>query len=205
MTIAVPAQKKFKAINQLKLIISKKKATILSIQRLTATLNFLNKAIVPGRAFTRRMYNKLTFVDKEGRKLKQHYHVALDREFIQDCKVWLTFLEMKDHISSKLCRPFLDLHVTETSETLDFYSDASASKRLGMGAIFGNHYLVKAWDNNFIDKFNPSIQFLEMYALVVAVLTWGHALANMRVEIFCDNIGVHAILWTNTAQAVNTV
>ena len=55
-SLSIPEDKRQKALNQLISIINKKKATIKEIQCLTGLLNFLNKAIIPGRAFTRRMY-----------------------------------------------------------------------------------------------------------------------------------------------------
>ena len=54
--IAIPIEKIIKDINLLQWAINKKKVNIKFVQQLTGTLNFLNKAIVPGRAFTRGMY-----------------------------------------------------------------------------------------------------------------------------------------------------
>ena len=186
-TLTVPIDKKNKAINLLKLAVSKKKVTVLTIQKLTGTLNFLNKAIVPGRAFTRGMYKTISMVNNQGRQLKQHHHVSLDRSFIEDCNTWLSFLN-SEHPASKLCRPFLDWNRKQTSDTLQFYSDASGG--IGLGAVFENRYIVATWPHEFLEINQPSIQFLELYALVAAVLTWGNLLANMRVEIFCDNTSV---------------
>ena len=90
--IAIPLDKIIKAANLIQLAISKHKVTIKFIQQLTGTLNFLNKAIVPGRAFTRGMYRHLRITDKKGRLLKDHHHTYLCSQFIQDCKVWLGFL-----------------------------------------------------------------------------------------------------------------
>ena len=177
LTLAVPDDKRIKADKLLQWAIEKRKVTIHFVQKLTGTLNFLNKAIVPGRAFTRKMYQKLTITDNCGRKLKQFHHINLDKEFIQDCMAWREFL--KNQVSAKLCRPFLDWKRFETLVTLNFYSDASASKKKGMGAIFGNHYIFKQWNKSFITELKPSIQFLELYALVAAVVTWGERLQNM--------------------------
>ena len=51
--LCVLVEKKTKAINQINYILSKRTATIKEIQSLTGLLNFLNRVIVPGRAFTR--------------------------------------------------------------------------------------------------------------------------------------------------------
>ena len=56
--------------------------------------------------------------------------MSLNKEFIQDCKVWLQFLGNADNV--KLCRPFLDFSDAEQSTILNFYSDASKNENLGM-------------------------------------------------------------------------
>ena len=60
--LAVPEQKRTKALNQLCSLIDKKKATVKELECLAGLLNFLHRAIVPGRAFTRRMYSKFAGV-----------------------------------------------------------------------------------------------------------------------------------------------
>ena len=188
-TLGVPQDKRNKAIGLIRWMINKKNATILNIQRLTGILNFLHRAIVPGRTFTRRMYDKLTWCDNKGNKLKQFHHIRLDREFIEDCKVWLNFLEEYSNSYSNLCHPFIDLNKTIEAETLNFYSDSLASEKLGMGTIFDNHWIVAAWGKDFILDNKPCIQFLELYALVAAIFTWKDRLRNMRIRVYCDNIG----------------
>ena len=57
--IIVPSDKVTKATNYLRFAIENRKVTVKFIQLLTRILNFLNRAIMPGRAFTRGMYGKL--------------------------------------------------------------------------------------------------------------------------------------------------
>ena len=52
LTLSIPLEKKNKALNLLNTAIDKRKVTIKFMQKLTGTLNFLNRVIVPGRAFT---------------------------------------------------------------------------------------------------------------------------------------------------------
>ena len=73
--ISIPLEKIIKATNLLLWAINKRKVKIKFIQQITGTLNFLQKAIVPGRAFTRCMYSKLKLMDAKNRPLKQHHHV----------------------------------------------------------------------------------------------------------------------------------
>ena len=81
-TLSLPLDKKEKAKYMLELCIKNKKATVKQIQSLTGLLNFLNRVIVPGRAFTRRLYFA---IHSQTGALKQHHHVSLSRDFREDC------------------------------------------------------------------------------------------------------------------------
>ena len=47
-TLSIPMEKRNKAVQLIQTAISKRKVTVHFIQKLTGTLNFLNRAIVPG-------------------------------------------------------------------------------------------------------------------------------------------------------------
>ena len=184
LTLSLPLDKRSKAINLLNYAIEKKKVTIHFVQKLTGTLNFLNRAIVPGRAFTKSMYKKLTLKDSKGNKLKKHHHVYLNKSFIQDCRVWLQFLSHAD--DTRLCRPLVDFDDKAGARILSFTSDASRNGKLGMGAVFNHRWLMMQWPVGFVDKYDPSIEFLELYAVVVALLRWRRDkdLHNGRITIW---------------------
>ena len=64
-------------------MVDKKKATVKELQCLCGYLNFIGKAVFPGRTFTRRMYAKFSSVinvtgapkNSYTYKLKQHHYV----------------------------------------------------------------------------------------------------------------------------------
>ena len=88
--IAIPMEKKTKIIKQLQNAINKKKMIIKHLQSLAGSLNFLCKAIVPGRVFTRHLYAKIPgnmYCLQQQKKLKHYHHVNLDKEFRDDCYV----------------------------------------------------------------------------------------------------------------------
>ena len=152
--LSIPVEKRIKAMNVLKWFIENKKATIKQIQVLTGLLNFLSKALIPGRAFTRRMYAKVCTQDKKGNPLKDHHHVKIDEEFKHDCSVWLTFLEKEESNQQMLCRPFIDIDTFQTVKTLNFYSDASG--KIGFGAVFEKRWLHELWNSKFWKKIQVS-------------------------------------------------
>ena len=59
-TISLLIDKIHKAEHMLNYLMNKKKATVAELERLAGFLNFLNKAIVPGRTFMHRMYTKFS-------------------------------------------------------------------------------------------------------------------------------------------------
>ena len=204
MLIAVPEEKHQKAIYLLNRMQSKKKATIRDLQVLCGYLNFLNKAIYPGRAFTRRMYAKYAAhwdkksSGKKGNKqcnpwktykLKPYHHVRLDKEFKIDCSIWLSFLQ-DSSFTNVVNRPMLDINRYVTSEQISYYSDASAAPELGYGCVYKQRWVYGKWPEGFVKRCDPSIEFLELYALVIGLFTWQEKLANCRIIIFCDNKAV---------------
>ena len=194
--LVVPEDKRLKTITELQRMIHKRSATIKEIQGLTGLLNFLNKAITLGRAFTRRMYTKYAHT-----KLQQHHHIRLDSEFKEDCRVWLTFLANNGRHA--VCRPFVDLDVKVHANVLDFYSDVAKGANLGVGAVFGRHWLFAQWEDDYINQFDPSIEYLELLGLYMAVFAWSSELRNQRFVAFCDNQSVVSMVNNMTSKCVN--
>ena len=210
-TLCVPEEKRLKALHMLKYIGQARKATVRQLQSLAGTLNFINKAIHPGRAFTRRMYAKFSFAsanktlihyDEEsksiegekqpsvkGCKLKPYHHVTLDKEFRFDCLVWEFFLANRQ-IHQNLCRPLADLEGDWGAEVLDFYSDASLCATKGYACDYNTNWLYEQWPPNFIKDCKPSIAFAELFAVCVGIFTWTKDIQNRKIIVFCDNLSV---------------
>ena len=191
--ISVPEEKRVGVLHILNRLSQKRTATIKEMEQLTGHLNFLTRAIVPGRTFTRRMYNKFTgpnAINKKGRKLKPYHHITLDAEFKKDCNMWILFLKDVAAVN----RPFVDLSHTLHAKDINFYSDASKNFNLGFGAIYNLNWTFGKWETGFIQENNPSIEFLELFALCIGVFTWQEKLAKARVIVFCDNESVKHIM-----------
>ena len=115
----------------------RRKATVLQIQQLCRYLNFLCRCIIPGHAFTTRLYSLLI---SKGRKLKAHHHVNITEETKQELRVWKRFLELPE----VFCRPFLQSTKLMVSEIF-MYSDASG--KIGFGAICQNDWMFGFWQD----------------------------------------------------------
>ena len=182
--VCIPVDKIMKARSILEDVLSRqsKKITKKELQKICGFLNFIGCCIVPGRAFTRRLY--AYGITKDGIVLKDHHHIRINREMHLNLEMWEQFINHP----SIFCRPFLHYDETVTSEELFFYTDASG--KYGMGGVCEVNWMIMKWDPIFIKENNPSIQYLEMYALLAAVLAWTHRYKNKNLTIFCDNQNV---------------
>ena len=124
-TVSLPKEKIEKAYQLINRVLSGKgkKLTLHQLQQICGYLNFLCKAVVPGRAFTRRLSSHTSGV------LKPHHHIRITEEMKLDLEMWKIFLRHP----SAYCRPFLDFSTKVTSTDLDFYTDASG--RIGFGGV----------------------------------------------------------------------
>ena len=124
--------------------------------------------------------------------LKHYHHVKLDNEFRFDCSIWRTFLNNPDN--EVVCRPMVDLLTVNCARKLRFFSDASANEFLGVGAYFNGQWFAEQWEPGFIKQCQLSIEYLELYGVTAALLTWGAQLKNQCIQIYCDNQAVVAMI-----------
>ena len=220
LSLGIPLEKCNRALYLLNSMLSRRKATVKELQTLCGYLNFLNKAIFPGRTFTRRMYAKYSTMMpppspvtkkncdavlqqfQSSFKLKQYHHVNLDGEFKKDCEIWVKFLDA--NIGSVVNRPMVDVLGPERNfNDIRFYTDTSGARHLGFGCVMETSWFNGSWEPGFIDDCKPSIEYLELYALCVGILTWEHRLTNTRITVFCDNIAVVHMVNNLSAKCVN--
>ena len=81
--------------------------------------------------------------------------------------------------------------------TIEIYADASGNLSLGWGAFIPAKGLLmfQQWDKEWFQQFNPSIEFLELYALLAGVITWVPHLSDKTVIFRSDNTPtLHALI-----------
>ena len=194
-TVSIPRDKIEKAHQLIdKVLLNKsRKLTLHQLQQICGYLNFLCKAVVPGRAFTRRICSHTSGV------LKPHHHIKITEEMKLDLEMWKIFLRHP----SAYCRPFLDFSDKVKSTDIDFYTDASG--KIGFGGVCQNSFMFEYWDRDFLSEQSPSIDYLELYAVAAAVLAWISRFRNRRVTIFTDNKGVRDMINSNVASTKNSM
>jgi hypothetical protein len=163
----------------------KKSVTLKQIQKLTGLLNWICGIIVPGRAFSRRLYDITKGITKP------FYKVRLTQGVKQDLTIWKSFLH--DHNGKSF---FLD-YIWLSSDVLQLFTDAAASK--GYAAVFGDNWLYGAWEPQCKGL---SIAVLEFYPILLAVMTWAECLANKCILLRSDNLSVVYIINKNTIMVL---
>ena len=113
--------------------------------------------------------------------------------------MWEKFL----HSPSIFSRPFIDFSTVLAADRLDMFSDASKNPELGFGAICGASWLYGKWNPELIRQEDPSIEYLELYVLVMGFLAWGERLKNRRILLFCDNMSVVEMVNRNSSTCKN--
>ena len=192
--VCIPEDKVKRALELIEFVLNKanKKITVLQAQKLCGFLNFLCRCVVPGRAFLTRLY-VLTPT-----KLKPHHHVRITQENRLDLKVWKQFLQSPE----VYCRPFID-YTSLSALDIDMYSDASRHFEKGFGAFCGSHWCYGQWDSQFMESHEPSIQYLELFGVTVAVVNWLRLFKNKRICLFCDNQSVVQMINNSSARCKN--
>ena len=110
--------------------------------------------------------------------------------------MWQSFLQHPSVYS----RPFIDFEVTLQAEQICMFSDASKALYwvLVVSVRIPGH--MPSGQKNFIEQFEPSIEFLELYAVVVTVVNWLDRFKNKRIMLHCDNQAVVSMVNNNTSS-----
>ena len=178
MIIIVPQDKKLDILKHLKRLLAASKVLARDLQSLAGKLNFITKAVPQGRAFSARIYWSF-------KELKPTWHVSVTREIKKDLQMWIVFLQEYGDSSPIPCL---------NPPQLEVFSDASASVTLGWGMWCGRKWMSGGWDETFFHIYHPSIDFLELYAVVIAVYEWSDIMANKHVIVHSDNIPTVAVI-----------
>ena len=154
----------------------RRKTTKRELLSLIGKLSFAAKVIPAGRIFLRRLIDLSTSVKK------LHHHICLTASARADIRWWQDFLPGWNGVSLMLQADWVQ------ASDLQLYTDASGT--LGYGAYYNKAWLSGRWSSMQLER---SIQWKELYAVVVAVATWGHQWQTKKILVHCDNQAiVHA-------------
>ena len=72
---------------------------------------------------------------------------------------------------------------------MEVYTYVSANPDLGWGIYVQSHgyWSYRRWDKQLFKQYEPSIDFLEMYAILIFLDIKAKDLQNFHLQFFCDN------------------
>ena len=138
-TVSIPIEEIEKALDLINRVL-KCKSKKITLHQICGFLNFLGRCIIPGRAFTGRLYAHVAGV------LKPHHHIRITTEMRLDLEMWREFL----YHPSIFCCPFADFSIDFDAKEIDFYTDTGG--KVGYGGVSGNDFMWGIWDQDFLEK-----------------------------------------------------
>ena len=160
---------------------AKKSAKKREMLSLIGKLSFVCRVVQSGRTFLRRM------IDLAKKAKQLHHRVRLTQAFHADITWWLEYLPGWNGVSA-----FYDDDWTPNAD-MELYTDASDLAAAG--------YFKKSW---FVVPANTtrSINWRELYAIVVAAATFGSQWQGKRILFHCDNMCIVQVLCSGTSKSV---
>ena len=159
-------------------------ACLIKLQSLIGTLQFASKVVVPGRTFLQRMINLTLGVPS------WFHHVCLNKEFFGDLSMWRVFLTSRNG-----CSFFLDSFLT-AAPNLELYTDAAST--VGFGGYFNGKWFQGRWPHDLLINKLPvsgiSIEWQELFPIVIACALWHPHFSGKRLQFWCNNESVVAII-----------
>ena len=164
----------------------KTRTTKRDLQSLLGKLSFVSKCVKNSRIFLMRIIDLL-------KGLKHHHHrVSLNKEFQKDIRWWLNFLAVYNGVSIILDTPW-------SAPDCVFVTNACVT---GCGGICGDRIFHPPFPDSICQKFS-AIHQLKFIALLLATRLWGSRWTGLRIQIFCDNEAVVAVI--NSGKEVTVV
>ena len=168
--ISIPQEKVQEVMEQMPKWCKRRTCTQVQLQSLTGKLNFFGKVIRAGRVFTRRLIDLIHTVHRP------NHHISLTSSAREDLHWWCELLQSWNQ-ASIIPDPKLVL-------STDILLFTDAAKRQGFGAILGNSWIQSSWPPLWQAM---EIDIKELFAIVAAVVTWGHLWQGRRIVVVTDN------------------
>ena len=185
MTVRLPADKLTKLKKLLADWSSRKKAKKSELLALIGFLAFASKVVKPGRMFLRRLIDLSTTVKSD------HHFVSINAEARLDLHWWEEFLPEWNGINVIPSLPV-------SSDNISLFTDASG---LGLGATYGRRWLYADWSKvSWVSPDQTHINTRELFAIWVAVRTWGHHWSDSQIIIHTDNEATVNVWKTGTCK-----
>ena len=148
MVVRVPMAKVHEIIQKIEAVLSKRKATLKTIQSLIGVLQFACRAIIPDRPFCRRLINATCGVSSP------YHHIRV--------KMWLSFFKQYNGTSVFHDRFWI------SSANAELYSDSAGC--IGFGIYFAGKWSYATWPETWQESgLTGDITVLELLPILVSL------------------------------------
>jgi hypothetical protein len=192
MIASLPVSKLEECRRKVNLLYNCRSCTKRSLLSLIGSLAHAAKVLRPGRAFLRR------FIDAAHSVRRLSHFVPLSSSLYEDLAWWAHFLPLWNGAS------FMNWHPWTAASSIGLHFATDASGSIGHGVVYGPSWLHERWSDpggSFVglhpDPTSATIQWKELYAVIIAAATFGHLWVNQRIRVLVDNQNVHA--WLNNS------
>ena len=180
MTMRLPTDKLEKINSLIRAFLGRRKCTKRELLSLIGLLAFACKVVKSGRIFLRRL------IDLASSVTSLNHFIYLNLESRADIDWWARFLPSWNGVAI--------IHPTPlTSLGIRLFTDASD---IGLGCVYGNHWLFAPWPDRWAPSDECHINVRELFAVWAAVFTWGDEWCDQELVIFTDNQSIIDI-WTS--------
>jgi len=159
--------------------VSRDTGSFQEISSLTGMLNFACNVVRPGRTYMRRLIAFTTELTARHAPRRKQFHLGADVH--ADIHWWAHFVHQWNGISL--------LYELEWSSAvkLELSTDACLT---GYGATCGDEWFQGVWSDDVLQAAlradRESMPYLELMAVVLAAVTWGHKWRGRKVLFHCD-------------------
>ena len=170
MEASISDERKHTLMDELHWMRRRDKCTQRELLSLIGKLSFCCKVLPAGRIFPRRM------IDLSNTVSCLHHRISLTTEANLDLQWWLDFLPKWSGTSLILNTRWVP------SPALHLYTDESGLH--GWGAFWDGRWLQSRWSPL---QSKMDITWKELFAIVLAVHTWGSIWSRLKIVFHCDN------------------
>ena len=197
MNLSIPPIKIDKLVEMISDLEHAMRATRKQLERLGGLVSHFSSVIRGGRTFCRRIYDLFGKCPKKG-------SICLEEEILSDLSWWKNLCSIFNG-SAKIIGKDLGGMFTTDASTWGFGGWSEGDWFLGCWEgnstcpiKFHDHMVDPPSDSDFFSK---NINVYELYAILVSLRRWGHALRDTQIQVVTDNN--QALFMINTGRSAN--
>lgn len=161
-------------------------ATKRNILSLIGKLTFISRVVRPGRTFIRRMIALACQIPH------LHHRIKLSAEFQKDVAWWLSYLPTWNGVSM--------FYQDEWTSNIDLHIYTDASDLAAAGYVDGAWFVVP-FVYEFAELKELSINWRELFAVVVTAATFGSQWCGKKLMFHCDNMCVVDVVRNGSSRS----